>query len=467
MLVCVYKSELQTLILNLNLRPFVRNYRTKRIITTDSSEFTNSFLKKQCGLSGKSLIRASKHVNFDSSNQRPHSVVNIFRIFGFPPSNITKIITCNPRILQCYPDKAIQPKLDFLLSILASQSDVVNTITRNPKILQRSLYNHLIPLVNQLKCLTGCYPSLVAFVKCNPTVLTRNNFKSSLLNIKFLVSLGVPNSQILKILTMYGHASTKPHDRFRDVVLKLMDMGFDLSSSYFLQALSTFTIIKDSTWKSKCVLLKSFGFSDQEILFMFKRQPFVMCFTEKPFIEKMEFFLNKLQWTTFRLSSNPILVISERKFVKKFVTAFKDEVPEVMEAYEGKLRFDEYTFKQKGQLHNSFMLPTIFRCGFFRIQDLFSRKQMWVIYLSGEDVVRACKCLDFDSSGVLEFFQTFGFSMSKLPIISAYPGILHRYPGILHRRFIENFVTAYKDEVPEVMEAYYLALVYLLLFYVR
>ncbi|KAK1359432.1 hypothetical protein POM88_043906 [Heracleum sosnowskyi] len=370
MLVCLYKSQLQTLILNLNLRPFVRNYRTKRIITTDSSEFRNSFLKKQCGLSGKSLIRASKHVNFDSSNQRPHSVVNIFRIFGFPPSNITKIITRYPRILQCYPHKAIQPKLDFLLSILASQSDVVDTVTRNPFILERSLDNHLIPFVNQLKCLTGCYPSTAAFLKCNPVVLTKNNSESSMLNIKFLVTLGVPSSQILKVLKMYGHASTTPHDRFRDVVLKIMDMGFDLSSSYFLHALRTLTFMEDSTWESKCVLLKSFGFSDQEILFMFKRLPQVMCFSEKAIIMKLEFFLNKLQWTTFRLSSNPgvlayslekrtiprcyvlqalvlksssnesyslstILSWSDRRFIEYFVTAYKDEVPEIMEAYKG------------------------------------------------------------------------------------------------------------------------------------
>lgn len=99
----------------------------------------------------------------------------------------------------------------------------------------------------------------------------------------------------------------------------------------------------------------------------------------------MEFFLNKLQWTPLRLSSNPsvltfslekrdiprcsvlqilgsknrisesymlssILVISEEKFIENFVNAHRDEVLEVMEAYKRKLRFDEYTFKQKGQL---------------------------------------------------------------------------------------------------------------------
>lgn len=118
---------------------------------------------------------------------------------------------------------------------------------------------------------------------------------------------------------------------------------------------------------------------------MFKKLPPVMSYTEKNIKEKMEFFLNKLQWTPFRLSSYPaviayslekrtiprcsvlqvlviknitsetftlssILVMAERKFFEDFVIAHKDEVPEVLEAYQGKLRFDEYTFKQTGHV---------------------------------------------------------------------------------------------------------------------
>lgn len=97
----------------------------------------------------------------------------------------------------------------------------------------------------------------------------------------------------------------------------------------------------------------------------------------------MDFFLNKLRWTTSRLSNHTdvltyslekriiprcsvlqvlgsknstsesymlssILVMTEKGFVNNFVTAHKDKVPGVMEAYQGKLRFDIYTFKQKG-----------------------------------------------------------------------------------------------------------------------
>ncbi|KAL8089206.1 hypothetical protein AgCh_038841 [Apium graveolens] len=162
-------------------------------------------------------------------------------------------------------------------------------------------------------------------------------------------------------------------------------MGFDLESSYFCHAIYVLCFLPNSAWESKCELFRSFGFSDQEIRLMFRKMPFVMGFTERTIVEKMEFFLNKLQGTPFRLSSHPavlnyslekrviprcsvlqvlvsqnrtsesymllsILVMTDKKFIETFVNAHRDEVLEVMKAYKGELRFDEYTFKQKGQL---------------------------------------------------------------------------------------------------------------------
>lgn len=42
-----------------------------------------------------------------------------------------------------------------------------------------------------------------------------------------------------------------------------------------------------------------------------------------------------------------IVAMPQRQFLEEFVNVHKDEFPEVMEAYRGKLEFDEYTFKQK------------------------------------------------------------------------------------------------------------------------
>ncbi|KAK1352795.1 hypothetical protein POM88_052633 [Heracleum sosnowskyi] len=352
----------------------------------DSLEFRTQFLKNKCGLSGKALISASKYLTFDSSDTRPDSVLELFRTFGFTQPNITRIISIRPRFLQSYnPVNFFKPKLDFLLSIELTRAEVVAIVTQNPPVLESSLNNHIIPLLKLIESTTGNSRNAVAILKCSPYVLT-DNPKSFLLNANFLRALDVPHSQILKILKAHGGLFGKPHNKFRKAVLKLKDMGFDLDSSYFLNALHALCIGSDATWESRCMLFRSFGFSNDEILSMFKKLPVSMCYKENHINEKMEFFLKKLQWTPSRLSTNPgvlayslekrtiprcsvlqvlvltystsesymlssILAMTDRKFVKEFVSAHKDEVPEVMEAYQGKLKFDEYTFKQKRQFN--------------------------------------------------------------------------------------------------------------------
>lgn len=392
MLVYMYKRHSQTLIVkhftslnNLCLTTtFFRSYITEKSIPTnvDSSDFKISFLKNKCGLSGKPLVYASNYLDFDSSNQRPQEVLDLFLTSGFPRSTITKIVSACPRILkEFHPTKFLKPKLDFLLSITQSQAEVAAIVARTPRILCRSLTNHLIPSFNLINSVTGSSQNTISVLKYNPYILMGNLTPYFLLNNQLLLTLGVPHSQILKLLRTYGHVLATPHNKFRNIVLKATDMGFDLKSSYFLHAVRTFAYVNNSAWESRCVLFKSFGFSDHEILSMFKKLPQIMCYSDKAINEKMGFFLKKLQWTLSRLSTYPavlayslekriiprcsvlqvlasknityeryiltLFIMAEKKFIEDFVHAYKDEVPEVMEAYKGKLRFKEYTFEQK------------------------------------------------------------------------------------------------------------------------
>lgn len=394
----MFNSHLQTLsfkhqtIPNFNhcsVTPIICSYSTETIIPTnvDSSDFKISFLKNKCGLSGKALVNASECLDFDSSDERPDSVIELFETFGFPRSSIAKIISCYPLLLNKYhPEIIIKPKLEYLFTVFQSQADVIAIVTNNPNILLRSLTNHLIPSLNLLNSVTGSYTNTLSALKYNPNILLHNLSKTLLLNTQFLSTLGVSHSQIINILRSYGHrpALAQPHDKFRNFVLKLKDVGFDLESSYFCKAVRTLCCVTDSTWESRCTLFRSFGFSDHEILSMFKKLPDIMVYTDEIINEKTDYFLNKLQWTPSRLSKHTavltyslekriiprcsvlqvlgsknstsksymlssILVMTEKEFVKNFVTTNQDKVPGVIEAYHGKLRFDVYTFKQKGR----------------------------------------------------------------------------------------------------------------------
>lgn len=290
MLVYLCKRQYKTLnfkhntIYTLNqclILPIIRCYSSKiNISTTDSTAYTTFFLKNKCGLSGEAVIRASRYVNFGPSDVRPDRVLNLLEMFGFPPLSISKIVSADPRILQFFPDKFIKPKLEFLLSRSLSQNEVVEIVTKHPYVLIRSLEKQLIPSFNLLDSLTGSYSSSVAVIKGKPFILTNSVSKCFSPNLELLRTMGVPHSQILKLLTSYAQVLGEPHYKFRNVALKVKEMGFDLASSYFLNAVKALIFINDSAWDSKCELFRSFGFSDYEILSLFRKLPSIMCFSE-------------------------------------------------------------------------------------------------------------------------------------------------------------------------------------------
>lgn len=140
----------------------------------------------------------------------------------------------------------MKPKLDFVLSISQSKDEVV-LVTETPLVLTKSLNNYLKPSFSLLNSVTGSNPNTLSVLKCNPHRLNHNIPKSFLLNTQFLLTLSVPHSQTLKMLRTYGQVLGTTQDKFRNVVLKLVDMGFDLKSSYFLHALHSLAYNNNST----------------------------------------------------------------------------------------------------------------------------------------------------------------------------------------------------------------------------
>lgn len=349
------------------LRWFLK-LKTHPIINIFSSTYT-TISNKPCDLSKTA----------SPSNLR--SFINLLQSYGFSQTHVNKILVKQPACL--LGPKTLKPKIEFLLSICnQSQSDVVKIVNKTPLLLRRSLKNQLVPIFESLKSVTGSHRSAAAAVMSNPFVLTYSISKDLFQNIEVLQKVGVPEDQILKFVTGYGQVTGKQHDKFSEVVMKVRDMGFDLSSYGFRRAVICLCLISDESWEAKCKIYRSFGFSDDEIVSMFRKLPAVVAYSEKRIREVLEFYVKKLRWTPSRLEVMPyvfafslekrivprcsvlqalesrksissssgfyqILGMTDVAFLEKYVTAYMDEVPEVMDAYTGKLRFDEYTFRCK------------------------------------------------------------------------------------------------------------------------
>ncbi|CAN4078518.1 unnamed protein product [Withania somnifera] len=114
---------------------------------------------------------------------------------------------------------------------------------------------------------------------------------------------------------------------------------------------------------------RDLGFSNSEILNIFRLQPSCMFYTEENIKAIVTFYINVLHFSlSLFIQRRPIprcsvvqvlwsrdivsevgklsstLKVSEKDFLQKYVTKYEEEVPDLQAAYRGKLIFNEYSF---------------------------------------------------------------------------------------------------------------------------
>ncbi|PSS02731.1 Transcription termination factor like [Actinidia chinensis var. chinensis] len=312
------------------------------------------------------------------SSENPNSVLKLLQSCGFSQTQVRTIVSKYPNILLCNPRKNIKPKIDFLRSVLISEADVLNMVTAYPFFLKRSLKNHLVPSVHLLITSLGGQQNAMAAIKRHPIILDYNVCKNLVPNLSTLRNLGVPKTQISKMMTelvcSQVIAGTRP-EWFCKVVSTIMEMGFDPLSARFRVAVNAMAFCTETTWEGKLNFYTSLGFSSDEVLYMFRKRPHVFCMSEETVRGAVEFYIDKLDGSIWELSTRPkiltyslekriiprclivqillsrhqihknvkvdtIMQKTECEFLDKYVMEYKDEIPLVLDAYEGNIKFD-------------------------------------------------------------------------------------------------------------------------------
>ncbi|KAF5205500.1 Mitochondrial transcription termination factor family protein [Thalictrum thalictroides] len=349
-----------------------------RLISTTSSDntskpnqFTVDYLINSCGLSPESARKASKRIVLKPSTiKRTDSVLNLFKTYGFTNSQISKLLTARSELLVINPDKYIKPKLDFYRDIGISGPVLGKLLSADSKFILSSLPNKIIPFIDFLR-------SIVKTNSCIARTLSKTRwgfFGAQTVmrrNISLLQDHGVPKDNISKYVLNNPRIFYVNSDQFKKMVLEVKNMGFSSSSMMFLHGLSAFLEMKKSTWDAKLAAYRSFGWSEDDILSLFKKQPNIMIASVKKINSALDFFMNGLKWTQRDVFNNPtcLFLSLERRviprcsvlnilvtkdliskdsmgqalkatddmFLKNYVTKYQLEVPELLKLYQSKM----------------------------------------------------------------------------------------------------------------------------------
>ncbi|XP_031259294.1 uncharacterized protein LOC116117386 [Pistacia vera] len=335
------------------------------------NSFTVSYLINSCGLSPEASISASQKLQL-RSRERPDAVLALLRDYGFSKTQISKLIRKRPRLLLADTQKTLLPKLEFFHSIGVSQSDLTRTLSSDVTLLTRSLENQIIPSYNFLRSVLLSDEKIVSALKRTTWIFHEDYSKSLLPNVGFLSELGVPQKCIALLLTHFPEAVMQRHEEFCKTVREVKEMGFDTQKTTFVLAVHVISGKGNKSIRKRCIeAYKSWGWSEDMILAAFRKHPHCMILSEKKIMRSMDFFVNKMGLPSGMIAECPVVLFfsmekriiprcsvievllskglikdirlstvllpAEKCYLERFVMKYKEEVPELMSVYRGKV----------------------------------------------------------------------------------------------------------------------------------
>ncbi|PON37503.1 Mitochodrial transcription termination factor, partial [Parasponia andersonii] len=307
------------------------------------------------------------------SPDKPQSLHRFFRELGFSETQIRTLVLAFPQILFASPNKTLKPKVEFFEQQLGvASSDLGKLFSKHPLLLVHSLNKKLVPSIKILKQIYGYNENNNDFIrvlgKCKWDLIA--NPRSLLANCAFLESIGIVGPRLSMILKTYPYIFVMKESKLRDLISRVLDLGFSLDSRMLHSALYTVAGLSNETLKKKFDLLRSFGFSEHESLFMFRRAPNMLRTSEEKLKFGIDFFLNTVGFKKSVLIKNPhflmfgmekrviprfrvlqvlkskklfeknpgfykMLYYKEAEFLAKYVLSFRDDAEELLEAYRG------------------------------------------------------------------------------------------------------------------------------------
>ncbi|KAL5785289.1 hypothetical protein ACOSQ2_007681 [Xanthoceras sorbifolium] len=285
--------------------------------TSSQHSFTVSYLINSCGLSLQSALLASKYLHLYSP-KNADSVIALLKSHGFSETQISKVIRGYPRVLCCSPEKTLLPKLEFFYSKGLSSPELAKISYAYPNLLSRSLENYLIPTFNYLSDLFKSSETAIAAVKYNPCILGHDVETYMVPSINVLRDVGVPERNILLFINIWHRINKTSSHTFRNTVEAIKDMGISPSSSRFILAVNA-KLYGRTYWESKVNIYKRWGWSEEEVLAAFCKNPLCMLASKDKIMAVMDFLVNKMDMESSSISKRPdVIVLSmEKRFIPR------------------------------------------------------------------------------------------------------------------------------------------------------
>ncbi|GAB2289515.1 hypothetical protein Dimus_023825 [Dionaea muscipula] len=302
----------------------------------------------------------------------PNSTIDFLKEIGLDDSQVEKMVNSHPSLLQSKVEKTLIPKIRVLQDFGFCGSELISAIASNPILLTSVSRDSLLGKLDLLKSILGSVENVLTAVKKGKWLLHVSLTTRLQPNLELLKSYGLFDERFQKLLVKNPKYLTCDPKRLQESLVRVEQvLGIPRESVMFLYGFKVMASLSKRHLELKFELFKRYGWSESDVLAMAKRMPQCLLISEAKLKTRVDFFINKLGYKIANLAARPSLLkysmeerilpryavmqvlqesnllrrnpsiytyikLSESQFLDAYVLPFKDELPELYEAYTGK-----------------------------------------------------------------------------------------------------------------------------------
>lgn len=229
-----------------------------------------------------------------SYSSGPDSVIAFLKNHHFNDSRISVIVRKWPLLFQYVPETSFLPKIKYFRHLGFSSLDIVKILTLAPSLLGRSLEGQIMPCVDFLKSFLSSNIVFRSSIVRSPLILEVNLQETLLPNVRLLREVGVSKSHIAEFMKISPFGLSADHESFRVIVEEVQKVGFDPLNKNFVVGIITMREVNISLWKEKVILYKSWGWSDDQLMEAFRKNPRMMAVSKDKLTRIHDLLVNKM-----------------------------------------------------------------------------------------------------------------------------------------------------------------------------
>ncbi|XP_073066654.1 uncharacterized protein [Primulina eburnea] len=230
----------------------------------------SDYLIRRHQFSQETASRIASMLTRLNNPEKADSNISILKESGFSKTQVERVLTYRPFLLSASTEKVIKPKIKIFQDLGLSKSEIANIISKDPGILGCSAKNRVIPSLDVLKNLFGSNAEVGKLLKVSGWFLIMDLEKTLVPNVKFLESCGIPMKQIANHIYFFPRFLLHKPEVLRKCVDKVDEMGVSRSSKSFIYAVRIVRSFSNVNWELKLKAFRDMGFSETDILKMFR-----------------------------------------------------------------------------------------------------------------------------------------------------------------------------------------------------